>query len=213
MQVERHSSEICGYDELTLAGWVARQASRAPTAEATLFARRSKARTYGALWERARRLATGLARLGISGGDCIALVISSEQDHADAMVACSLLGAVFVTLHHDDPMAEAMAACHCKAAMVADYALTPIIAAREHVESLKWVIGLPTKKGKSSPAQLQARGVRPYAEVLAADPARAFAGSEADSAMELVFRAGEAVTLVTHREYYESTIAAPITAH
>lgn len=209
MQFERHSLEIKRYDELTLAGWVARQAMSRPTAEATMIGRSPKARVYGVLWERAQRLAAGLARLGIGAGDRIALVTGGELEHADAMVACSLLGAVFVSLDTEASPIEAIAAGGCKAAIVADYALAPLLDAREHLGSLKWVIGLSTKEGKSTPAQLQAKGVRPYAEMLAADSsARAFAGSDADGVMELVFRAGDAVTVITQREYVESVIAA-----
>src|SRR5262245_31053251 len=155
------------YHELTLAGQVARRADDAPDVLATLT--RRGVRTYRQLWDKAQRLAAGLARLGVARGDRIALVTGNEMEHIDAMVACSLLGAVFVSMKSDDLLAQALAACGCKGIIAADYALGRIADARERVDSLKWVIGISTERGGSTPAQLQARGVRPYAEIAAAD--------------------------------------------
>src|SRR4029434_8277136 len=52
-----------------------------------------KARTFSLLWEKSRHLAGGLAALGVVKGDRIALVLHGQVEHADAMVAWSLLGA------------------------------------------------------------------------------------------------------------------------
>lgn len=205
MQNERHFPDNERYDEVTLAGLVARAAARAPARVARLNGGPRRGRTYGALWEKSQRLAAGLAALGFGAGDRMALVACGEPEHTEAMVACSLLGAVFVTLDADDALVEALTACHCTAAMVADYALEPITEARDQLESLKWVVGVSTRKGKATPAQLQARGVRPYAELLVPDLASfAFAGSQPDATMHLVFRSKRTPAVVTHREYFES---------
>jgi acyl-CoA synthetase (AMP-forming)/AMP-acid ligase II len=135
---------------LTLAGPVASEANR----------------------DKAQRLAAGLSKLGIVAGDCIALVTADEIEQVDAMIACSLLGAVFVSLDpraSTDELAEELAGFACTGVIAADYALAPIVALREHIETLRWVVGISTAHGKSTPAQLQARGVRPYAELAATD--------------------------------------------
>ena len=88
------------------------------------------------------------------------------------MIACSLLGAAFVSLDPcagTDEIAEELAAFACKGVIAADYALAPIVAVRERIDTLRWVVGISTVRGKSTPAQLQARGVRPYAELAATD--------------------------------------------
>ena len=92
------------FSELTLAGLVAREASRVPEAPAIPIAGAAgrHARSYGLLWDKAQRLAAGLSKLDIVAGDRIALVMDGEIEHADAMVACSLLGALFVSV---DPRA------------------------------------------------------------------------------------------------------------
>lgn len=194
------------YNELTLAGWVARKASLEPDAPARLARR---ARTYGQLRDKAERLAAGLVKLGIGRSDRIALVLGDEVEHADAIVACSLLGAVFVSLNHDNSLARTLAVCGCKGIVAADYALAPIAEARNSVESLRWVIGISTTKGRSTAAQLQARGVRPYAEIAATDPpTRAFTGSLPDDPMQLVFSADKPMMVITHRQYFQSTMLA-----
>ena len=191
------------YHELTLAGWVARKAGQEPDAPAKLT--RRKARTYGQLWDKAGRLAAGLLKLGIGQSDRIALVLVDEVEHADTIVACSLLGAVFVSLKYDNLLTQALAACGCKAIIAADYTLAPIAEARTGVESLRWVIGVSTTKGRSTAAQLQARGVRPYAEIAATDPpTRAFAGSLPDDPMQLVFRADKPMMVITHRHHFRT---------
>jgi acyl-coenzyme A synthetase/AMP-(fatty) acid ligase len=138
------------YSELTSAGPVAREGNR----------------------DKAQRLAAGLSKLGIVAGDRIALVTAGEIEHVDAMIACSLLGAVFVSVDpraSTDELAEELAGFACKGVIAADYALAPIVAVRERIDTLRWVVGISTARGKSTPAQLQARGVRPYAELAATD--------------------------------------------
>ena len=84
-------------------------------------------------------------------------------------------------------------------------ARAPIAEARNSVESLRWVIGISTTKGRSTAAQLQARGVRPYAEIAATDPpTRAFAGSLPDDPMQLAFRADKPMMVITHRHYFRT---------
>ena len=160
--------------ELTLAGLVAREASRTPEAPAFLVAGAAgrEPRSYGLLWDKAQRLAAGLSKLGVVAGDRIALMTAGEIEHADAIVACSLLGAEFVSLNphaEADELAHDLSAFACKGVISPDYALSPICALREEIETLRWVVGISTERGKSTPAQLQARGVRPYAELAATD--------------------------------------------
>jgi acyl-CoA synthetase (AMP-forming)/AMP-acid ligase II len=159
------------YDIDNLAGAIARGAGATPDAPALAIGS-GKPRTFALLWEKSRRLAVGLARLGVVKGDRLALLLSGQAEHADAMVACSLLGAPFVSLEAPQSTRNLarLAGWRCKGVIAVDYALPEIVAAREEIDSLRWVIGVCTARGRSTPAQLQALGVRSYAEIAAPDP-------------------------------------------
>ena len=157
--------------ERNLGSVIARSADATPDALA-LSIGTGNARTFALLWEKSRHLAGGLAALGVVKGDRIALLLHGQVEHADAMVACSLLGAAFVSLEASRSTQELtqLAGWRCKGVIAVDYALPAIVAAREQIDSLRWVVGVCTARGRSTPAQLQALGVRPYAEIAAPVP-------------------------------------------
>ena len=64
-----------------------------------------------------------------------------------------------------DKLVYMLASVGCKGVIAGDYALPELLAVRERVAGLQWVVGLPTDEGKATTAQLQAVGVRPYGEV------------------------------------------------
>ena len=55
--------------------------------------------TLGACVERARRLASGLARLGIGAGDRVATLLWNQPEHLELYFGVPLMGAVIHTLN------------------------------------------------------------------------------------------------------------------
>ena len=55
--------------------------------------------TYGQLWERVRRLSSGLRSLGLGRGNRIGLLQTTSNQHVEAYYATSRLGATFVPLN------------------------------------------------------------------------------------------------------------------
>lgn len=79
-------------------------AERTPRAEALVD---GEARlTYAELRERAARIATGLAHLGIARGDRVAAIARNRRETVELFWACQWLGAVFVPLSHRLPRDE-----------------------------------------------------------------------------------------------------------
>jgi carnitine-CoA ligase len=204
------------YSELTLAGIVAARAESEPDAVApALFsagAPPGMARTWRQLWDKGQRVAAGLLRLDVAAGDRIALLLAGRAECVDAYVACSLLGATVVPIgtgSRGDALAQVLAAAACRGAIAADDALSAIGDVRDRVPTLRWVLGVASSDGRSTPAQFQAHGARPYAEVAAADPTGCrFPGSRPDDAMQIVFAAGpggpDEASVTTHRCHCEA---------
>ena len=166
------------YDPLTLAGIVGKWAVERPDFNVLTVegagVREDETRTYAQLWDKGRGLAAGLRKLGIKPGDMIGTLLANHVEFVDLMVAGSLLG---VTLVPIDPRTKGgkliymLAAAGCRGVVAGDYALPEILAVRERVAGLQWVIGLPTDEGKATTAQLQAVGVRPTVRWRAPNPA------------------------------------------
>lgn len=55
--------------------------------------------TYAEVAERARRLATGLSRIGVAGGDRVGTLLWNRQEHLEAYLAVPAMGAVLHTLN------------------------------------------------------------------------------------------------------------------
>ncbi|HEU4705030.1 MAG TPA: AMP-binding protein, partial [Sphingomicrobium sp.] len=55
--------------------------------------------TYGQVADRARRLATGLSRLGVAAADRVGTLLWNRQEHLEAYLAVPAMGAVLHTLN------------------------------------------------------------------------------------------------------------------
>jgi len=73
-------------------------AERTPAAEAVVQG--SYRLTYAQLWERAARLAGGLAALGVEPGDRVAAIVKCRHQSVELYWATQWLGATFVPLSH-----------------------------------------------------------------------------------------------------------------
>ena len=210
------------YDPLTIAGVISRWAVAKPgltvlTVEGAGI-RDDETRTYAELWDKGRGLAAGLRRLGLQPGDMVGTLLANHAEFVDLMVAGSLLQVALVPIDprtRGEKLVYMLGAAGCKAVIAGDYALTDILAVREKIPCLKWVIGLPTDEGRATTAQMQAMGVRPYGEIAGTDfRNEEFAGSDPDGVMELIYTSGTTGDpkgiVMTHRRYCENARITPM---
>ena len=209
---------MSAYDPLTLAGLIAERAETQPDLDVLTIegagVREDEVRSYARLWAKGRALAAGLTRMGVAPGDKIALLMANHVEFVDAMVACSLSGAIFVPIDprtRGDKLAYMLKSSSCKGVIAADYALPNLGQVRDELLELRWVVGLPTDEGKATIATLQAAGVRPYGELAGTDAnGTVFPGSRADEPMQLIYTSGTTGDpkgiVMTHRRYCETSL-------
>jgi crotonobetaine/carnitine-CoA ligase len=210
-----------GYDPLTLAGVVQQWAEARPDFRVLTVegagVRDDETRTYAELWDNGRSLATGLRRLGLKPGDMLGTLLANHAEFVDLMVAGALLGIVLVPIDprtRGDKLVYMLDAARCKGVIAGDYALPELLAVRERLPGLQWVVGLPTDEGKATTAKLQAVGVRPYGELAGCDPGNGeLPGVAPDTAMELIYTSGTTGDpkgiVLTHRRYCETSRLGP----
>ena len=210
------------YNPLTLAGVIQQWVSEKPDFKVLTIegagVRDDETRTYSQLWDKGHRLAAGLLKLGLKPGDMVATLMANHVEFVDLMLAGSLLGVAIVPIDprtKGEKLTYMILAAGCNSVIAADYALPEIIAVREKLKSLQWIVGLPTDEGKATTAQLQAAGVRPYGELAAAEYRNeVFAGSDPDNAMELIYTSGTTGDpkgiVLTHRRFVETTKVSPV---
>lgn len=85
------------WNESTLPSIVARHASTQPQRPALAGAGHTL--TYAELWEAARRLAAGLAELGLKEGDVVAAQLPNIEEFVILYVAVNLIGAIYQPAH------------------------------------------------------------------------------------------------------------------
>lgn len=209
------------FDTLTIAGvvqqWAADKADFQVLTIEGAGVREDETRTYAQLWANGQNLAAGLRKLNIQPGDMVATLLANHVEFIDLMVAGSLLGATLVPIDprtKGDKLTYMVQAAGCKGIVAADYALPELLAVREQIAGLQWVVGLPTDEGKVTTAQLQAAGVPPYGEVAGTNASGAdFPGSTPESALELIYTSGTTGDpkgiVMTQRRYVETSRFTP----
>ncbi len=210
------------FNPLTLAGVIQQWVSDKPDFQVVTVegagVRDDETRTYAQLWEKGQHLAAGLRKLGLKPGDMLGTLMANHVEFVDLMLAGSLLGIAIVPIDartKGDKLVYMLAVAGCKGVIAADYALPELLAVREKITGLQWVVGLPTDEGKATTAQLQAAGVRPYGAVAGCDYQQAsFPGSDPDSALELIYTSGTTGDpkgiVMTHRRFVETTKISPL---
>jgi len=212
---------VPNFDPSTIAGVVQRWAEDKPdfivlTVEGA-GVREDETRTYAQLWENGSGLAAGLRRLGLRPGDMVGTLLANHPEFVELMVAAALLGIAIVPIDprtKGDRLIYMLAAAGCKAVVAGDYSLPALLAVRDEVKCLQWLIGLPTDEGKATTAQLQADGVRPYGWVAGSDYRIVdFPGTDPDAALELIYTSGTTGDpkgiVMTHRRYVETSRLTP----
>jgi len=108
-------------------------------------------RDYGTLWARGQALARALQAEGMKKGDRLALMLQNHPEYVDAMVACAILGVVFVPV---DPRTRGKKLRYmldfvaCKGIIAGEYCqaeLAQVCADLNHLEWM-WIVGGPLQK-------------------------------------------------------------------
>jgi crotonobetaine/carnitine-CoA ligase len=166
-------------DELILSDLIALRAAAQPDLDVLTFehfsldggATPDEVRTYADLWRNANRLATRLHALGMRKGERFALMMRNHPEFVEAMIAASLLGAVFVPIDPRTPsarLAYMLRDSACVGVITADYALAEVLAARAESPSVQWVLAIDSGEPGIS-AVPDSAGVEDIAVALAAD--------------------------------------------
>ncbi|HPO18095.1 MAG TPA: AMP-binding protein, partial [Rubrivivax sp.] len=166
-------------NELILSDLIALEAAQQPGFDVLTFehfsldggATPDEVRTYADLWRNGNRLATRLAALGLRKGERFALMMRNHPEFVEAMIAASLMGAVFVPIDPRTPaprLAFMLRDAACRGVVTADYALPEVLAARAEAPSVQWLLAIDS--GEPGLAAVpNANGVENIADGLAQD--------------------------------------------
>jgi len=203
--------------ETTLAALIANRVETMPDIDVLTVegagVRPDETRTYRQLWENGQRLAQVLIDQHLRPGEHFALHMANHAEFVEAMVAASISGTVFVPI---DPRAKGeklafmLMNSRCRGVIAADYALDNLLAIRDSLPQLSWIIGLETDEGAKPIADF--RGVLSLSAMLPERmPHLAMSSRDPDSAMQLIFTSGTTGDpkgiVMTHRRYCATSAA------
>src|SRR5260221_13733577 len=170
-------------------------------------------RTFRQLWGNAQRMTRVLIDQGLQPGEHFALLMANHVEFVEAMIAASVVGAVFVPI---DPRTKGeklrfmLDNARCRGVIAADYTLDNLADMRDERSELRWVIGLATDEGPRPLSDYP--GVRSLHELLPRDaPALPIQATDPDGPMQLIFTSGTTGgpkgIVMTHRRYCDTSTA------
>lgn len=138
----------------TLAALIADKARTNPDLEILTFVSvgadgqlEDETRTYRQLFDHGQALARGLADLGVSQGDKLAVMMNNHPEFVETMVASGILGAALVPI---DPrtmgakLSYMLEFTECQGAICADYALPSLLSVVANCPEFKWLVVVST---------------------------------------------------------------------
>ena len=203
--------------ETTLAALIANRVETMPDVDVLTVegagVRPDETRTYRQLWENGQRLAQVLIDQDLRPGEHFALLMANHAEFVEAMVAASISGTVFVPIDpraRGEKLAFMLTNSRCRGVIAADYALDNLLAVRDSLPQLSWVIGLETDEGPKPLADF--RGVLSLRAMLPERvPDLDMSSRDPDSAMQLIFTSGTTGDpkgiVMTHRRYCATSAA------
>lgn len=147
-------------------------------------------RHYASLWRRGQAIARALAARGITAGDRIALQMQNHAEFADAIVASSILGTVFVPI---DPRTRGkklqymLDAVGCKGVIAGSYCLEALQEVIDDAPSVGWVLLVGARDALRT---LPERTEWLDDVVVAEGPELPVAGDRMDMPMQMMFTSG-----------------------
>jgi crotonobetaine/carnitine-CoA ligase len=170
--------------ELILGDLIRLRAERIPERDVLTFEHLSldgertpdEVRTYAELSANADRVAGALAARGLERGDRFGLMMRNHPEYVEAMIAASLSATAFVPIDprtRGDKLAYFLASSRCRGVVCADYCLPALLAVRDMLPDLEWILALETGEEPGAPRVADCPGVESLREVLA-KPAASF---------------------------------------
>lgn len=165
-------------------------------------------RTYAQLWRRGCALAHVLVKKGVKAGDRFALVMQNHPEFVEAMVAASILGAVFVPIDprtKGEKLAYMLDFAECSGAIVADYAWANIAEILPRLGRLKWIatLGAPA----NAPGDANVFGLKGALDRSSSDDME-IVSNDPDATMQLLYTSGTTgdpkAIVATHRRFAEA---------
>lgn len=167
-----------------------------------------EARTYDDLWRRGCALAQVLIKKGVRPGDRFALVMQNHPEFVDAMVAASILGAVFVPVDprtKGDKLAYMLDFAECSGAIVADYAWANLSDVLPRLTRLTWIATVGRHPVAS--ADLRTFALKEAIDKSGSDDIE-IASNDSDATMQLLYTSGTTgdpkAIVATHRRFAEA---------
>jgi crotonobetaine/carnitine-CoA ligase len=161
--------------EMVLADLIRIRAEQTPDLDVLTFehwsldgcATPDEVRTFADLETNANRIAAGLLEEGIAVGDRVAVMMRNHPEFVETMIACSILGALFVPVDprtRGEKLAYVLRNSGCVGMVCSDACLAELAAVREQVPELRFVFAV--ESGEDAPP-ISRCGARPLAEPLA----------------------------------------------
>lgn len=163
-------------------------------------------RTYRMLWQRGCVMARLLQSKGVKSGDRFAIVMQNHPEFVEAMIAASILGAVFVPIDprtKGDKLIYMLDFAECTGAVVAGYALSNLADVLPRMPRLTWIATF----GKAASAVADPRVFR--LDVALNDDAweLPIRSNDPDATMQLLYTSGTTgdpkAIVATHRRFVE----------
>jgi crotonobetaine/carnitine-CoA ligase len=147
-----------------------------------------------------------LQNKGVKPGDRFAIVMQNHPEFVEAMIAASILGAVFVPIDprtKGDKLIYMLDFAECTGAIVADYALSNLADVLPRVPRLSWIATF----GRAARAIADARVFRLDAAVNSDAWEMPIRSNDPDAAMQLLYTSGTTgdpkAIVATHRRFVE----------
>jgi crotonobetaine/carnitine-CoA ligase len=163
-------------------------------------------RAYRELWERGCTMARALEGKGVKPRDRFALIMQNHPEFVEAMIAASILGAVFVPIDprtKGDKLAYMLNFAECSGAIVADYAWPNLAEVLARVPRLGWIATF----GKSIAATADPKAFRLDAALGDTVRDMTIRSHDPDGTMQLLFTSGTTgdpkAIVATHRRFVE----------
>jgi carnitine-CoA ligase len=167
-----------------------------------------EARTYGDLWRRGCALARVLIKKGVKPGDRFALIMQNHPEFVDAMVAASILGAVFVPVDprtKGDKLAYMLDFAECSGAIVAGYAWANFSEILPHIHRLNWIATVGD--GRAGSADPRAFALKEAVDKTSTADVE-IVSNDPDAAMQLLYTSGTTgdpkAIVASHRRFAEA---------